>query len=120
MRRRYTLLAATMLALASPAFAGPTEDFRKLQDDYWAATLRDNPTFASSVGVKTHDRELAPLSLAELDRVAAESAAFLKRLEAIPAASRPASERTGRTARGAWSRRTRAARPGRGGASARD
>src|SRR4029453_4537504 len=38
----------------------------------------------------------APLSLAELDRVAAENAAFLKRLEAIPAASLPASEQANR------------------------
>jgi uncharacterized protein (DUF885 family) len=96
MRRRYTLPAATMLALATPAFAGPAEDFRKLQNDYWAATLKDNPVFASSVGVKTYDRELAPLSLAELDRVAAENAAFLKRLEGIPAASLPASEQANR------------------------
>jgi len=96
MRRRHSLLAATMLALSAPAFAGPAEDFQKLQDDYWAATLRDNPAFASSVGFKAFDRELAPLSLLEMDRVAAENAALLKRLEAIPAASLPASEQTNR------------------------
>jgi len=96
MRHRYTLLAATMLTLAAPAFAGPVEDFRKLQDEYWAATLKDNPAFATSVGVNSYDRELAPLSLAEMDRVAAENAAFLKRLEAIPAASLPASEQANR------------------------
>src|SRR5262245_38274352 len=96
MRHRHLLLAATMLALGAPALAGPAEDFRKLQDDYWAATLRDNPLFASSVGVKDYDRQLATLSLAEFDRVAAENAAFLKRLDAIPAASLPASEQANR------------------------
>jgi uncharacterized protein (DUF885 family) len=96
MRHRHLLLATTILALAAPAIAGPAEDFQKLQDDYWATTLKDNPLFASSVGVKTYDRQIAPLSLAELDRVAAENAAFLARLNAIPAPSLPASEQANR------------------------
>ena len=96
MRLHHFLFAATMLAVTAPAIAGPVEDFRKLQDDYWATLLRDNPTFASSVGVKDYDRQLAPLSLAEFDRVAAENAAFLARLNAIPAASLPASEQANR------------------------
>jgi uncharacterized protein (DUF885 family) len=96
MRHRHLLLATTILALAAPAVAGPAEDFQKLQDDYWATTLKDNPLFASSVGVKTYDRQIAPLSLAELDRVAAENAAFLARLNAIPAPSLPASEQANR------------------------
>jgi uncharacterized protein (DUF885 family) len=96
MRNRTALLAATMLAFATPALAGPVEDFQKLEDDYWAATLRDAPLFASSVGVKDYDRQIGPLSLAELDRQAAQSAAFLKRLDAIPAASLPAAEQANR------------------------
>jgi uncharacterized protein (DUF885 family) len=96
MRHRHLLLATTVLALAAPAIAGPAEDFQKLQDDYWATTLKDNPLFASSVGVKTYDRQITPLSLAELDRVAAENAAFLARLNAIPAPSLPASEQANR------------------------
>jgi uncharacterized protein (DUF885 family) len=96
MNIRHFLLTATMLSLATPLAAGPVEDFRKLQDDYWATILRDNPTFATSVGVSTYDRQLAPLSLAEFDRVAAENAAFLARLDAIPAASLPASEQANR------------------------
>ena len=96
MHIRHFLLTATMLSLATPLAAGPVEDFRKLQDDYWATILRDNPTFATSVGVSTYDRQLAPLSLAEFDRVAAENAAFLARLEAIPASSLPASEQANR------------------------
>ena len=91
MRIRQLLLAATMLA-ASPALAGPVEDFRTLQDDYWAAALKDSPTLATSVGVSTYDRQLAPLSTAEMDRVTAEAAAFLVRLTAIPATALPASE----------------------------
>ena len=96
MRSRTILLAATSLALAAPSLAGPVEDFRKLQDDYWAATLKDSPLFATQVGVKNYDRDLGPLSLAEMDRQAAQSAAFLQRLDAIPAASLPASEQANR------------------------
>lgn len=96
MRHYCQLLAGTMLAIATPVLAGPTEDFRKLQDDYWAATLKDAPLFATQVGVTDYDREIGPLSLAEMDRQTAQSAAFLKRLEAIPAESLPASEQANR------------------------
>src|SRR5262245_12213054 len=95
MRLHHKLLAATMLALAAPAFAGPVEDFLKLQDDYWAATLHDNPLLASQVGVKTYDRELGEISIAEFDRQTAEAAVFLKRLEIIPAASLSPADQAG-------------------------
>ena len=87
MRLHRQLLAATMLVAASPIAAGPTEDFQKLQDDYWATILKDNPLFASQVGVKDYDRDLGAISIAELDRQTAEAAAFLSRLNAIPAES---------------------------------
>ena len=96
MRLRHQFLAATMLAIAAPGMAGPVEDFRKLQDEYWATVLKDNPLFATQVGVKTYDRALGPLSLAEMDRQTAQAAGFLQRLEAIPAAALPPSEQTNR------------------------
>ena len=89
---RTALLAATMLALATPALAGPAEDFQKLQDNYWAALLKNSPTLATSVGVTTYDAQLDVLSLAEFDRQAAEASAFLARLNAIPLQSLPAAE----------------------------
>src|SRR5436190_15950875 len=87
MRFRYSLLAATMLAFTAPALAGPAEDFHKLEDDYWATTLKNSPTTASMAGVQTYDRQLDEIGIAAFDQHAAEAAAFLKRLEAIPAAS---------------------------------
>ena len=84
MHHRHALLAATMLALAAPALAGAPEDFKALTDDYWAFTMAENPTFASSLGIHTYDDRLADISLAAEDRRAAASAAYLKRLEAIP------------------------------------
>ena len=96
MRLHRQLLAATMLVASAPALSGPTEDFRKIQDEYWAAILKDAPLFATQVGVTDYDREIGPLSLAEMDRQTAQSAAFLKRVDAIPAASLPASEQANR------------------------
>jgi uncharacterized protein (DUF885 family) len=87
MRFRHSLLAATMLAFAAPALAGPVEDFQKLQDEYWATTLKNSPITASSVGVQSYDRELDEIGITAFDKQAAEAAAFLARLEAIPAAS---------------------------------
>jgi uncharacterized protein (DUF885 family) len=92
MRHRHALLFAAALAFAMPAIAGPTEDFQALQDDYWATLLKNSPTLATSVGVTKYDRELGDITLAAADRQAAEAAAFLKRLNAIPSASLSAAD----------------------------
>ena len=84
MRRRHLLLAATCLALAAPAAAGPTEDFNALTDEFWAFVMRENPTFASQLGIRDYDDRLADISLAAEDRRAAQAGTFLKRLDAIP------------------------------------
>jgi uncharacterized protein (DUF885 family) len=83
---KFALATAASIALATPAVAGPTEELHDLMNDYWAAYLKDNPLVASSVGVKSYDRTLGELSLAEFDRQAAEAQKFLTRLRAIPAA----------------------------------
>lgn len=80
-------LAAASLALASPAAAGPADDFRILTDEYWAFVLRENPTFASTLGHREYDAQLTDISLAAEDRRAAEAARFLARLNAIPDAA---------------------------------
>ena len=88
----HLLIAAATLALATPALAGPTEDFLKLQDDYWAALLKNSPSLATSVGVTTYDRQLGEISLAAADRQVAEAGVFLRRLNAIAPASLPAAQ----------------------------
>jgi uncharacterized protein (DUF885 family) len=85
MRHRQILLAATVLAFAAPALAGPTEDLKTLADDYWAFVMRENPTFASQLGIHDYDDRLGDISLAAEDRRAAAAGAYLKRLDAIPA-----------------------------------
>ena len=85
MRRTCSLIASVLLASASPALAGPSEDFKALTDEYWAFTLRENPTFASGLGIHDYDDRLADISLAAEDRRAAQAAVFLDRLKSIPA-----------------------------------
>src|SRR5205814_8688303 len=88
MRRPSLALAATAaLAIATPALGGPTEDFHVLMDEYWATLLKESPLLASSAGVHEYDRQLDEVGTAALDRQAAEAAAFLKRIDAIPATS---------------------------------
>ena len=89
MRHDHLLLAATALAIAVPALAGPVQDFQKLQDAYWATLLKNNPTLATSVGVTKYDRDLSEITLSAADRQVADAVVFLKRLKAIPSASLP-------------------------------
>ena len=86
MRKIAFACAVARLALATPAVAGPAEDFRSLMDDYWATYLKDNPISATQSGVTTYDRELGTFTLAEFDRQAAEAAAFLQRMDQISSA----------------------------------
>ena len=85
-RLMFSLASAATLAIAAPALAGPAEDFQALMDQAWAAQLKNSPTLATSVGVTDYDAQLDVLGLAEMDRQAAEAAAFLQRLNAIPVA----------------------------------
>src|SRR5256885_14339011 len=94
--RRYPFLlaAAASLAVAAPAAAASSEDFHALMGQYWATLLRESPLLASSAGVPDYDRQLDEVGTAALDRQAAEAAAFLKRLDAIPAASPSAADQS--------------------------
>jgi uncharacterized protein (DUF885 family) len=78
------LAAAAAIAFATPALAGPTEDFKALTDEYWAFILKENPTFASSLGLRQYDTQLGDISLAAEDRRVAQAQRFLARLNAIP------------------------------------
>ena len=83
-RYRHAFFLATALLLAAPAAASPPEDFKALTDEYWAATMREFPTFASQLGVRDYDDRLTDISLSAEDRRAAMAAGYLKRLDAIP------------------------------------
>jgi len=85
--RRAVLVAALAAALASPLAASdaPTR-FQDLTERQWQWTLREFPTFATSVGVHDYDDRLGDVSLAAVGRRDAETRAFLAELDAIPVA----------------------------------
>ncbi len=93
---RLAALAGVALAMlaATPVTAAPTDELKALLAEHWAWTLKEGPTFASSVGVHDYDTELSDPSLAAEDRRAGQAAAFLKRLDAIPDAALPVVDRT--------------------------
>ena len=91
---RPALAAALALAVfAAPVRAAPADDFHRLMDEHYAWLLRESPTYATSLGVHDYDRQIEDLSLAAADRRTREAAAFLARLDAIPAAASPRASR---------------------------
>ncbi len=89
-------LIALLLFAATPAAAAPSDDWKTLTDEYWAWVLKENPVFATSLGVRDYDDQLTDISLAANDRRARDRQAFLARLEAIPAGALPPTDRTNR------------------------
>ena len=83
-----------MTLVATPAVARPSDDLTRLLAEHWQWTLKESPTLASSVGMHDYDTELSDPSLAAEDARAARSAAYLKRLDAIPDAGLSVPERT--------------------------
>jgi uncharacterized protein (DUF885 family) len=78
------ITVALALGTAAPASAGPTEGFKALTDAYWAFVLRENPVYASMLGVRDYDDKLGDISLQAQDRAVAEYRRVLARLDAIP------------------------------------
>jgi uncharacterized protein (DUF885 family) len=83
---RHSLLAAVSLALATPAFATPADDFHHLMDEHYQWLLRNSPVEATALGVRDYDDRIRDLSPEARDRRVQEARAFLTRLNAIPAA----------------------------------
>ena len=84
---RTLLLAGSILALAVPAHADANGDLATLVNDVWAASLKEQPVYASALGVNDYASELGDYTLAAQDRRAADAAKFLTRLNAIPSDS---------------------------------
>jgi len=74
--------AAGAVLLAGAARADPGA-FDRLLADHWAWHLANHPVEATILGERAHDARLEDLSLAAMDRRAAEAGRFLARLEAI-------------------------------------
>ncbi len=79
------LAALTLGALAQPAAAQSAgERLNQLFADEWEFRLRENPTFATSLGDTRFNDRLDPVSLADVQRQTEENRRFLARLRAIP------------------------------------
>lgn len=75
-------LAQTPPVAVAPSPAATA--LKTLIDEHWAWWLKGAPIQATLLGVRTYDDQLDDPSLPFADRRAAEAAAFLKRLNAIP------------------------------------
>jgi len=96
MRLKFASALLALSLLAAPAAAAPADDWKALTDDYWAWVLKENPVFATTLGVHDRDDRLTDISLATVDRRARDRQGFLKRLDAIPEAALPPAERVNR------------------------
>ncbi len=85
MMKEFAAIGAASTLLIGAAFgAGPESDsLDRIIEDHWAWTLEQNPTFATSVGVRDHDDRLGDPSLAAIDASIEAEKKFLGRLEAI-------------------------------------
>lgn len=88
------LIAMLCLAVATPAFAGPSEDLAGVIADQWRWFLKENPIQATSLGVRDYDTQIGDVSLAAQDRRAKEVAGFLARLDKIDWRALSPAERT--------------------------
>jgi len=84
MRNLFLAAFALALGVATPVHADTNGDLKKLVDDAWAAVLKEQPIYASTLGVDTYAGEVGDYTLAAQDRRAAAAAVFLTRLNAIP------------------------------------
>lgn len=86
MSKLFRVGAVFALMISAPIFAGTDADneLKQLVERYWATVLKEDPVFASSLGIDSYADELGDYSLAGMDRRAAAAAAFLTRLQAIP------------------------------------
>jgi uncharacterized protein (DUF885 family) len=84
---RLPILIALSLACASAASAAPADDLRALMDEHYRWLLRENPTEATTLGVRDYDDRIQDLSPQARERRVREAQAFLTRLERIPSES---------------------------------
>ncbi len=84
--KKMLLAAAMSIAFAlGPALAGDaeTDSLQQILADHWSWTLEQDPTFATSLGVRDYDDRLGDQSLAAFDAGIAAEREFLSRLEAL-------------------------------------
>jgi uncharacterized protein (DUF885 family) len=84
MRRTLVLAAALLLAAPAAAQQSPADRLNALFADHWEWSLRESPLFATAAGDRRYNDRLDRVGLADAERRAGETRAFLERLRAIP------------------------------------
>ncbi len=81
------LCAAALFICSAAANAQPSasDTLQAVIDDHWAWVMEENPTFATSLGVRDYDDRLGDASLDAAERGVAKGAGFITRLEKIAA-----------------------------------
>ena len=93
---RFTFLLAASIICAAPAAAAPAEDFQRLLGEHYQWLLRENPTDATTLGVRDYDDRLRDISPEARERRVREAQAFLARLDAIPSEALAPADRVNR------------------------
>ncbi|HEX2206162.1 MAG TPA: DUF885 domain-containing protein [Longimicrobium sp.] len=93
MRTRLIPIIALVFAVPAAAQQTASERLRQLFADDWEVTLRENPTFATSLGDRRYNRLLDPTAPEDVARRTEENRRFLARLQAIPRDSLTPDER---------------------------
>ncbi|WP_420128355.1 DUF885 domain-containing protein [Longimicrobium sp.] len=93
MRTRLIPILALLAAVPAAAQQTASERLRQLFADDWEVTLRENPTFATSLGDRRFNHLLDAAGPEDVARRTEENRRFLARLQAIPRDSLTPSER---------------------------
>ncbi|HYR09227.1 MAG TPA: DUF885 domain-containing protein [Longimicrobium sp.] len=93
MRTRLIPILALLFAVPAAAQQTASERLRQLFADDWEITLRENPTFATSLGDRRYSHLLDPTAPEDVARRTEENRRLLARLQAIPRDSLAAGER---------------------------
>jgi uncharacterized protein (DUF885 family) len=75
------------------AMAGPVDELHQMFDQAWERTLREDPTFASSLGDHRYDDQWPDASMSAIERSHADDVALLDRITHFDASGLPAAER---------------------------
>ena len=84
---------ASVIVLIARAHAGPVEDLHQLFDQEWERTLREDPTFASTLGDRRYNDQWPDSSLAAIERSHAADVAVLDKISHFDASTLPSPER---------------------------
>jgi uncharacterized protein (DUF885 family) len=86
-------LLPALVAVPTAAQQAPAERLDALFADHWEFVLRENPTFATTLGDRRNADRLESAGLADVERRTAQTRRFLERLRGIPRDSLPPAAR---------------------------